>query len=120
MDVLIVCMNGWFDQLTPLAQLGCGRFSESLTKENVMRRDIERAANRARRADHWVLLDSSWAQRLGVKRSGGVYRIRSRELFRRLAEECVGVDTSGQVVSLGTPGAARQAWAVQEQPRQSA
>ena len=66
-----------------------------------MRRDVERTVNGARRGDHWVLLDRSWAQRLGVKRSAGVYRIRSRELFRRLAQEPVGMNASGQVVTLG-------------------
>ena len=33
----------------------------------------------------WVRLDESWAKRLGVQRTSGTYRIRSRELVRRLA-----------------------------------
>lgn len=32
-----------------------------------------------------VVLDKAWAERLGVQRVGGVYRISHRELTRRLA-----------------------------------
>ncbi len=35
--------------------------------------------------NHWIVLDGAWARRLGVRREGGVYRIRSQELARRLA-----------------------------------
>lgn len=52
---------------------------------------------RARRPNHWIYLDRWWAQRLGVIRTAGVYRIRSRELARRLFEEKLGVDASGTV-----------------------
>jgi hypothetical protein len=54
-----------------------------------------------RRADHWIYLDRSWAQRLGVRRTAGVYRIRSRELARRLSQETLWVDTSGTVYTHG-------------------
>jgi hypothetical protein len=33
-----------------------------------------------------VILDQSWASRLGVQRVGGVYRITHRELQQRLAQ----------------------------------
>jgi hypothetical protein len=65
-----------------------------------MRRD-EQCAKRARSRDHWVYLDRWWAQRLGVKRTAGVYRIRSRELARRLSQESLGVDASGTVFAYG-------------------
>jgi hypothetical protein len=51
--------------------------------------------------DHWVYLDRWWAQRLGVTRTGGVYRIRSRELVRRLSQEKLGVDAFGTVFAYG-------------------
>lgn len=47
----------------------------------------ERGTGRVRRPNHWIYLDRWWAQRLGVTRTAGVYRIRSRELARRLSEE---------------------------------
>jgi len=59
-----------------------------------MRREDEQGMNRDRRADHWIHLDRSWAQRLGVKRTAGMYRIRSRDLFRRISQENRGLDTS--------------------------
>lgn len=59
-----------------------------------MRREAEQGATRDRRADHWIYLDRSWAQRLGMTRTAGVYRIRSRELFRKLSRENLGLDTS--------------------------
>ena len=37
-----------------------------------------------RRTDGYVVLDSSWARRLGIRRSGGRYRITRRELIARL------------------------------------
>jgi hypothetical protein len=42
-------------------------------------------ARRAGRPNRWVILDRAWAERLGVQRDGGVYRLRSSELQRRLA-----------------------------------
>lgn len=33
-----------------------------------------------------VILDTAWAERLGVQRVGGVYRITHRELTQRLAQ----------------------------------
>ena len=40
------------------------------------------AAGRVRRPDHWIYLDRWWATRLGVTRTAGLYRIRSRDLIR--------------------------------------
>src|SRR5947209_15141777 len=37
------------------------------------------------RPNGYVLLDSAWAQRLGVQRTGGLYRISRRDLAHRLA-----------------------------------
>ncbi|MGH3932577.1 MAG: hypothetical protein ACRDTF_21685 [Pseudonocardiaceae bacterium] len=62
-----------------------------------MRREFEQISNRSRRADHWIYLDRSWAQRLGVKRTAGMYRIRGRDLLRRLSLENLGLDASGAV-----------------------
>ncbi len=67
-----------------------------------MRREI----NRGRRHDHSIYLDSWWAQRLGVKRTAGMYRIRSRDLLRRLSQETLGVDASGNVYAYRTTPAA--------------
>jgi len=61
----------------------------------------ERGTGRVRRPNHWIYLDRWWAQRLGVTRTAGVYRIRSRELARRLSEEKLGVDASGTVFVYG-------------------
>lgn len=36
------------------------------------------------RPNGWVILDKTWAQTLGVQKDCGVYRIRHRELLRRL------------------------------------
>lgn len=36
------------------------------------------------RPNGWVVLDRAWAQALGVQRDRGVYRLRHRELMRRL------------------------------------
>lgn len=47
--------------------------------------------------DHWIYLDRSWAHRLGVTRTAGTYRIRSRDLARRLAQETLWVDEWGTV-----------------------
>ena len=70
-----------------------------------MRKD-ERGTGRVRRLDHWIYLDRWWAHRLGVTRTAGMYRIRSRELARRLAEEKLGVDASGTVFAYGMGPAA--------------
>lgn len=86
-----------------------------------MRSDTDQRVNRARRADHWIYLDRSWAQRLGVKRTAGVYRIRGRELRRRLSRESLGVNASGRVLSLGMPDPPRPDSATpQELARRSA
>ncbi len=37
-----------------------------------------------RRTKGYVVLDSTWARRLGIRRSGGMYRIARRELMERL------------------------------------
>lgn len=55
----------------------------------------------AGRPDHWVYLDRWWAKRLGVTRTAGIYRIRSRELVRRLSQERLGVNASGTVFAYG-------------------
>jgi hypothetical protein len=51
--------------------------------------DVETPHHAARRLggrrNGWVVLDQAWAARLGVPRTGGVYRIRHRELLGRLA-----------------------------------
>lgn len=61
-----------------------------------MTREIEQGADYARRADHWVYLDRWWAQRLGVRRTAGMYRIRSRDLLRRLSQEKLGGTHTGR------------------------
>ena len=55
------------------------------------------AAGRVRRPDHWIYLDRWWAKRLGVTRTAGMYRIRSRDLIRRLSQETLAVDAAGTV-----------------------
>jgi hypothetical protein len=45
--------------------------------------------------DHWVYLDRTWAQRLGVKRSAGIYRVRGRDLLNRLSREDGQADRPG-------------------------
>jgi hypothetical protein len=37
-----------------------------------------------RRRNHWILLDSAWAKLLGVRKTAGVYQIRSNELQFKL------------------------------------
>lgn len=49
----------------------------------------------SRHADHWVYLDRTWAQRLGVKRSAGIYRVRGRDLLNRLSREDGQADRPG-------------------------
>ena len=75
-------------------EIPAGRDSDT---GEAMLREVEQSMNRGRRADHWIYLDRSWAQRLGVKRTDGRYRIRSRELVRRLSREHLGVDASGTI-----------------------
>ncbi len=60
-----------------------------------------RNTNRRHSPDRWVYLDKWWAKRLGVKRTAGVYRIRSRDLVRRTALENLGVDASGTICVRG-------------------
>jgi hypothetical protein len=55
------------------------------------------AAGRVRRPDHWIYLDRWWAKRLGVTRTAGLYRIRSRDLIRRLSQETPAVNAAGTV-----------------------
>ena len=62
------------------------------------------AAGRARRPDHWVYLDRWWATRLGVTRTAGMYRIRSRDLVHRLSQETLAVDAAGTVLAWGGAG----------------
>jgi hypothetical protein len=62
---------------------------------------MSRDTNRRHRPDHWVYLDRWWAKRLGVKRTAGMYRIRSRDLVRRTALENLGVDASGTICVRG-------------------
>ena len=54
-------------------------------------------AGRVRRPDHWIYLDRWWATRLGVTRTAGMYRIRSRDLIHRLSQETLAVDAAGTV-----------------------
>jgi hypothetical protein len=54
-------------------------------------------AGRVQRPDHWIYLDRWWAKRLGVTRTAGMYRIRSRDLSRRLSQETLAVDAAGTV-----------------------
>lgn len=37
------------------------------------------------RRSPWILVDSAWAEQLGVARTAGVYRIARRDLVRRFA-----------------------------------
>jgi hypothetical protein len=37
-----------------------------------------------RRRPHWIILDTAWAKQLGVRKTAGVYQIRSNELQLRL------------------------------------
>jgi hypothetical protein len=37
-----------------------------------------------RRRNHWIILDSAWAKLLGVRKTAGVYQIRSNELEFKL------------------------------------
>ncbi len=86
-----------------------------------MTSDIEQRVNRARRADHWIYLDRSWAQRLGVKRPAGVYRYP----WPRTASQTGSRKNGRERIRTGAqPGNARPAAAglvdPQELPRRSA
>ena len=72
-------------------------------------RPEELSKSRVARPDHWVYLDRWWAQRLGVRRTAGIYRIRGRELVHRLSRERLGVDTVGEVLAYGVRLAATSA-----------
>jgi hypothetical protein len=61
-------------------------------------------AGRVRRPNHWIYLDRWWAKRLGVTRTAGLYRIRSRDLARRLSQEALAVDASGTVLAWNGTG----------------
>jgi hypothetical protein len=37
-----------------------------------------------RRPNHWIVLDTAWAKLLGVRKTAGVYQIRSNELQLKL------------------------------------
>ena len=37
-----------------------------------------------RRPNHWIILDTAWAKLLGVRKTAGVYQIRSNELQLKL------------------------------------
>ena len=47
---------------------------------------VSRVHSGKRRTNGYVMLDSTWARQLGVRRSGGVYRIGRRKLMDRLKE----------------------------------
>ena len=47
---------------------------------------VPKARSVKRRTTGYVELDSTWARRLGVRRSGGTYRITRRELTKRLRQ----------------------------------
>jgi len=62
------------------------------------------AAGHVRRPDHWIYLDRWWAKRLGMTRTAGMYRIRSRDLMRRLSQETLAVDAAGTVLAWNGDG----------------
>lgn len=45
---------------------------------------VSRVRSVQRRTNGYVVLDSTWARHLGIRRSGGMYRITRRELMERL------------------------------------
>jgi hypothetical protein len=47
----------------------------------------QRKRSRTRRGNGYVLLDSTWAKRLGVRRTSGLHRIGRRDLADRLAAQ---------------------------------
>jgi hypothetical protein len=53
------------------------------TGTGVSRVKSPRGRNR-RRPHHWIILDTAWARLLGVRKTGGVYRIRANELQLKL------------------------------------
>lgn len=54
----------------------------------------------------WITLDRRWAQRLGVQKQRGVYRIRRRELLKRLA------GSAEPPVRLVTPFSIARRWTI--------
>jgi hypothetical protein len=75
------------------------RVRQDHVQESTLKRRTRptRAAGRVRRPDHWIHLDRWWAKRLGVTRTAGMYRIRSRDLIRRLSQETLAADAAGTV-----------------------
>lgn len=71
----------------------------------------QRPKRRSRRSNGYVLLDRAWAERLGVRRSGGLYRIGRRELADRLAA------LSGAKPQVGQPQTGIRDLAANETPR---
>ena len=71
----------------------------------------QRPKRRSRRPNGHVLLDRAWAERLGVRRSGGLYRIGRRELADRLAA------LSGAKPQVGQPQTGIRDLAANEAPR---
>lgn len=57
-----------------------------------MLREAEQRVKHGSRHDHKVYLDRSWAERLGARKTAGMYQIGSRDLLRRLSQENVGID----------------------------
>lgn len=57
--------------------------SQQETGAGVSRVESTKKRNR-RRPNHWVILDSAWANLLGVRKAAGVYQIRSNELQLKL------------------------------------
>jgi hypothetical protein len=62
---------------------------DARTDGGLLHREIRGSNDGGRRAarvsNHWIIVDASWAKRLGLRRDAGVYRIRSRDLVLRLA-----------------------------------
>lgn len=57
--------------------------SQQETGAGVSRVKSPRGRNR-RRPHHWIILDTAWARLLGVRKTGGVYKIRANELQLKL------------------------------------
>lgn len=64
---------------------------------------VDRSSRAQRPANGFVILDRAWAVRLDVRRVGGVYRIRRRELVERL--ERLQREEMGRSLSAGWPPA---------------
>jgi thymidylate kinase len=65
---------------------------------------LTQTAGRVQRPDHWIYLDRWWATRLGVTRTAGTYRIRSRDLIRRLSQDTLAVDAAETVLAWNGDG----------------